>query len=507
MSFKSAVASIWYNLSKIFVPTSAVAGLQITDSSLRYVELKPNGKSTPLVVADRSLRLPPGIMENGRIKDRGAFLAALRSLKRLIALNSKRKLNVILTVPAGNVYAQSFSVPKLSGVALEEAVKLNLQVISPNPLDKTYYSWKIVGGQLQDSNQMEILGVFALRELVDELSSVVEEASFGIAAIEFSGLSFVRILNSLGIAEPSVTYLLIKLTQDGLVFMIIKNEELYFNYFHSWGKIAYENGSIPVSSALDIIKTESQRIMNFYYSHRGEQIKDIILISPVLSVQIADLIKSEYPTLKLSMVDSSKSNFHGALGAALRGLIPRIQDEDINLMGAKVMNAFWRDQVFNFIAIWRNTVLLVMGFMIIVFATADLFLIKQSEEISMAAAIDQKSAAGELETLRSKAEEFNTLVASALKARDLTRRITPFMNNLNSIASENGVTFPHIGFSVAGLTINLSGAAPAQDKIINFKNKLAAVSNVAAVSLPLSGIAPGPSGGFTFLMTVTLKAL
>jgi len=508
MSFGSIIDSLWHNLSKVFVPTSVVGGLQITDSSIRYVELRPGGPAMHTVVVDKSLRLPPGVLEEGRIKDRNGFVAALKFLKHQISFNAKRNLNVVLTIPAGDVYVQTFSIPNLSGAALEEAVKLNLQVISPNPIDKTYYSWKIVGGMVKDVNQVEILGVFSLRETIDDLSSAVEEAGFGVAAIEFSSLSLVRILNSLKLIEKDVAYLLIKLTQDGLIFMIIKNGELYFNYFHSWGKASFENDNVSVAAVLDIIKTESQRVLNFYYSHLGGQINDVLLITAVLTDQIAGVIKSEYPNFGLKVVNSARNNFHGAWGAALRGLVPRIQDNDINLMGEKVVNAFWRDQIFSFVSVWRNTVLIVLGFMLVVFIASDLFLAKEIKNIREIAAISLKRPeTSELAGLQAKVTEFNNLVAAALSARNLVNDVTPFLKKMNSMAIDNGITVSRLGLHAAALDVNLSGTARTQDQIIAFKNKLAALPQVSDVSLPLSGIVPDANRGFSFSTTFKLKTL
>ena len=507
MAFKELIDSAWYNLSKIFVPTSVIGGLQITDSSIRYMELRAADGSAQIVV-NKSLRLPPGLLEDGKVKDRAGFLAALKFLKHQVTLNSKRKLNVALTIPTGDVYVQAFSIPKLSGAALDEAIKLNLLVISPNPIDKTYYSWKVVGGEIRAENQMEILGVFALRDVIDGLSSVVEEAGFGIAAIEFSSLSLVRILNSYKLIQKNLSYLLIKLTQDGLIFMILKNGELYFNYFHSWDKVAYETAGISVASVLEIIKAESQRVLNFYYSHWGGQVSNIILITGVLTPQISNFIKSEYPDFALTVVDSSKDNLHGARGAALRGLIPRIQDEDINLMGEKVINAFWRDQVFNFIGIWRNTILIVMGFMLVVFIASDFFLIKEYKGIKEVAAVNlQRPETTELAALKTQVAEFNGLVKAVSAAKSLKSDVAPFITKVNSIAAQSGVTISRFGLRTVGLDVNLSGIAPTQDKIIDFKNKIAALPEVYEVDLPLSAIAPNPSGGFSFNTTFKIRAL
>ena len=64
-----------------------MGGLQVTNSDLRYLELKfdPKGNQGNIFVTrSAALRLPPGIIEQGRIKDAANFIAALKALRKQI---------------------------------------------------------------------------------------------------------------------------------------------------------------------------------------------------------------------------------------------------------------------------------------------------------------------------------------------------------------------------------------------------------------------------------------
>ena len=87
------------------MPLPSVGGFQITNSELRFLELRQEEKGNLSVARIGSLRLPPGIIESGKIKDRANFIAALKSLRDQIVLKDKRVVNVVLMISIGDVYA------------------------------------------------------------------------------------------------------------------------------------------------------------------------------------------------------------------------------------------------------------------------------------------------------------------------------------------------------------------------------------------------------------------
>src|SRR5581483_1547963 len=71
-----------------------VAGLEISDSHLRFFDVR-RGK-----VLGVGLRLPPGIVQGGRIADKESFARALLGLKTQLKFPPKERLNIIISLPS-----------------------------------------------------------------------------------------------------------------------------------------------------------------------------------------------------------------------------------------------------------------------------------------------------------------------------------------------------------------------------------------------------------------------
>lgn len=491
-------------LNKVLLPASNIGGLQITNTSIRFLELKEQGGKI-FNMRTASLRLPPGIIESGRVKDRVNLVAALKSIHNQLDTNPNHTINVILTIPTGDVYAQAFSVPAVSNVSLQETADLNMQVISPNPIDKSYYSWMIVGDVSSSGNQVELLGAFVAKEAIHELSSSLEEAGFGIAAIEFSSLSMARILSYYKIIDSKLPYLLVKLTQEGLIFMILRNGNLYFDYFHSWEKLIEEKGSISLDSITSIIYSESTRVLNFYSSKWGGQIKNIILISPTMLDEISKYLSATYPTFSISALSSDKENLHGVRGAAFRALKARSEDLDINLMDPASINGFLRDQVISFIKLWRNIIITISIFILALFVATNIFLGNQATLVREAFnGTQSQSGIEDLSALQARVNSFNSLVDTLNSFKVGSGSPTEIISNILGAASSN-IVVSRLVVQIGGKAGNIDGLSKDQNSIIDFKNALSKIPELSEVNLPLSNINTQPSGQVSFTISFKLR--
>src|SRR3990167_6970625 len=175
---------------KLFSYQPLIGGLEINDFDLRFIHIKKGN------VFPASVKLEPETVKDGKIQNRQNFLKALNQLHSQITNYSRKKICVIATIPDNNVYAQIFNLPESAEAQLEEAAKLNLQMISPIDFERAYSDWQAVGKSRE--NGLEILGAFIHSELIDELDDSLREANFAPVAIEFSSLSLARLASELG---------------------------------------------------------------------------------------------------------------------------------------------------------------------------------------------------------------------------------------------------------------------------------------------------------------------
>ncbi|MBI5079215.1 hypothetical protein HZB06_00865, partial [Candidatus Wolfebacteria bacterium] len=215
------------NILNILNPPFQIGGLEITDFEIRFVGFK---KGRPFLI---SLKLEPGIIKEGEIKDAKAFLNVLSKLRLEITGGRNKKVFAAVSIPDNNVYIQTFYLPDASEERLKEAAELNLQMISPIEYGDAYSDWQLLSGG--ENGRLEALGIFARKKFIDEMDKYLRQAGFMPSGIEFSGLSLVRLAENYGAGvNASNPYLLLHIGGNGLSFNLIKNGNLYFNHFISW---------------------------------------------------------------------------------------------------------------------------------------------------------------------------------------------------------------------------------------------------------------------------------
>ncbi len=494
------MGKIWTGLVRLLSPSKPVGGLEISDTALRFLEFHGD---KPVYA---SLRLPPGIIENGKVKDRVNFVAALRSLHGQIISEPRRLVNVIVTIPANDVYVQAVAITKVAEADLAEAADLNLRMISPIDISTAYYGWQRIGNSVASQNgqgQIEILGAFVPSIVVDEFVSSIREAGYGIAAVEFSTLSLARNVFAANMFKYDAPYLVIQVHPAGIYFMVLRSHNLAFNYFAPWNAAQGEGRVISVESAKNLAILETQRIFNFYTSHWGGQIKNVAIIASTLGPELAEAVTSRFPGTEIETFGGDAAT--SVQGAAIRGLIPRVRDFDISLTSVSVHEAFRAEQTLRFLGLWRSITVTVFAALLAFFVGSDIYLrsIAQSVATSSGANVQQPEVTEYLK-LKAQAEEFNKLVRLAVSARAGERKTAWLVDKVNQLASAGGVIINRLYIQSPDQPVVIIAEAANEDAAVSFKNQLEAVTQLAQVTFPLSGITTKPGGTVTFTITFSV---
>ncbi|MEK7089671.1 MAG: hypothetical protein AAB920_02520, partial [Patescibacteria group bacterium] len=203
-----------------------VGGLHISDSALLYAEIYGGLKTA-------GVKLPPGVVMDGKILDPAQFRIALKQLHTAIDSNEKKTIPVAVVLPTAGIYTQSFTTPNVGRERLQESALLNLQMISPMATDTSYMSWQLMQ---ETPDQFELLGAFTEKKFVDDFRVLLEEAHLSPVVFEFSSLALSRLVALVGGGDVRPA-LLLQISSDGLNFSILRNNGLYFDYFRSWKSI------------------------------------------------------------------------------------------------------------------------------------------------------------------------------------------------------------------------------------------------------------------------------
>ncbi|MEK7162905.1 MAG: hypothetical protein AAB696_01310, partial [Patescibacteria group bacterium] len=468
------------------------------------------------------IKLPVGVIEGGKIKDKNNFKIALSKLHSQITLKLKKKIYIILSVPDINVYAQVFNLPMMAVDSLNNAAKLNLQMISPTDFSGVYADWQKIGEVENDGGQFEILSAFIQRQIVDEFIDCLKEANFVISAIEFPSLAVSRLISGFSVSVSNVDFLL-RLNAGGLSFSLIKKNNLYFNHFVPWP--ISEERQISINVLKDLIVRETQKVLNFSSKHwPGTVFNNILLIAPALEDKISQIISENFSLSvqklilpsKLTSVDgqwsiindklpSLTSDWFGVLGSAVRGLIPRSEDIIISLADTGTEEEFRQHRIVNFIKIWRNIILTSLVFILIAFIAIDAFFIKTVNSLNNQFANfinqPQQKAFGSFEK---EVKNFNDKVKLALQAKNQVSDFTPFFEKIKNLTGKE-IIIDRIFIQSSELPILFNARAINEKAIIDFKTAMGNDSEFKEINLPLSGITQSSDGLFKFSITFKYK--
>ncbi|MDO8536821.1 MAG: hypothetical protein Q7R94_01080 [bacterium] len=484
---------------------SSIGGLEISDLVFRFSYF--DGKAWHL----HGVRLEPGIMEAGKVKNYDKFVEVLKTLKSQAFANKdvKRRVNIIASLSSVNIYSQVFSLPIIAGENLDKAIQLNIQMVSPIDAAQAYSGWQKVGED-QRSLRLEILSAFIDRPTVDEISRGLLAAGFLAVAIEPRALALARVLKDAGVGfDTNRAYIMVSLDNSSLDFLIIRRGQLYFEYFNSWRDISDENGKILTSAFEATVTRSLHQVLNFYNQHWPEPISEVKLAATALRAETEKIIRDNFSlqisNLELSLDQSIGPEWFVALGCGLRGLMPRKQDKEMSLLGIGAEDEFRHEQAINFMEFWRLAMPISLGVLLISFFLADLFLIQTRRSLETQSLFNvSPEQAKENQILEDQAKEFNRNVALISSIQKSATIKSDFWTKVHGLMSASGVTASRFSFQSPDAPISLSGEAASPDQISNFKKALEGDPAFQNINLPLDQIKSGPQG-VTFSMTFWAK--
>ncbi len=475
------------------------AGLEVSDQAARLVF--SDGKTW----RTEAVRFGAGVVAEGDIKDKETFVAALRSLRERAVRGGRKKMSVVLSMSSARTYTQVFPLPDIRGRDLDEAVALNLQMVSPLEGSKDYSGWQVIGRD-EKTMRLEILSAFTLRAAVDEMVDALFEAGFLVTAVESKAFALARVLREQGAGfDAANSYLIVDLDEAGIDFLIVRKGSLYFEYAVSWKDLADEKGEIPLPRFEATFAAEMRRVMSFYGQHFEEPLGAVILSAVALGDQAAKIIAEIAPPGAVPFVlgtgERPGAEWLTALGCSLRDAGVKGGDREVNLLGPDSRDRFHEEQLVSFMDFWRIVIPVAFGILVLTFIAADIFLGSTKAQIESYASIHLGATqTAEVQALEQSAVSFNRSVALAAAAEKATNPKSVMLQDVITAAAANYITISRVTFSSFTSPISVSGSGVSQAGVIAFKEALAADPRVSQADLPLTAIQAG-AGQVSFSMT------
>ena len=498
------MSGITQRIINLVRPRSTLAGLDISETAAHFILIE-NG-----VVVKSGIDLDIGTIQDGRVANKELFVRALRELRSSIG-RSKEKLPVIASLPANNIYTHAFTLPLLAEASIPEAAELNLKMLSPIGANGAYSDWQDL--HALDESKLELLGAFAPKETVDEYLALLEAGGFAPMAVEFRGLALSRLIGAYGGLEPAVPHVVLAVASDGLDFLIIRDGNLYFDYFVPWSSVksGLDKASQEMDSAAfsEMIVRETKKVSNFYVGRWGGQVKRLVLVTALYD-QVAKAVQDAFPAIEilplaLQGLGDLAPSWYPACGSALRGLIGRSEDRLISLAPVGTEAQLANNDIKDFIKLWRNSIASVAVFLLAVFGGTDAFL--HSVEAKLSAAMSVSAAAPESkETFRllEQAKAFNAALEKALQARSKSADFLPDFQDITKISRDSGIVLSRIFADGTRSAVAISGKAASESATVAFKTKLVDSGTFKDVKLPLSSIVSNADGSVSFTLSLNL---
>ncbi len=474
------------------------AGVEVADEVVRLVYF--DGKAWQL----EAIRLEPGVLEGGKIKNRPALLEALAALKAKLHRRERKKIvNIVLCLSAVPTYTQVFALPVVQGADLARAAELNLQMTSPLEAGEAYSGWEVVG-QDEGTSQAQVLAAFIDRKVVDEMVGALYDAGFLTMAVEPRALALTRMLNEKGAGiDVGKSYVFVSIDNSGCDFFIIRKGALYFEYAKPWRDLMDEKGEVTIPKFQESFAASIRQVINFYTQHWPEPISAIILSAVALGNEAEKVIAdaASVPAVRLTLVMGQpiSSEWLTALGCSLRRTKLKAKDHEVSLLGEDLQDRFREEQFLHFMRFWRVVVPVTLCLLVLTFAVADAFLASTRSDIESRSDFNlNNSRPSEITTLQAQANNFNQMVALVGAAESTIVPKGPALQDILSLATASHVTVNHIEFSSFSAPLALDGSAQTEDAVLAFKTALEGDPSVSGISLPLTAIqASGASVSFS----------
>ncbi len=488
-------------------PLPIIGGLEISDTFLRFLLLRG------VTIVAHTVRLAPNIIQDGFIKDRTAFIAALQELRKVSAI-SEESFSVVVTIASSTVYLERMRVPRTAdGLVSDSALQLNIRTIAPFDMASVYTGVELLQGNLS-ATEAEFLVAFSPRFLIDDMITTLRSINFLPIAIEPMPSALVRAFSVLLTSLSREDVLLLHMGSGGLDLFIVRAGTLLFYEFAPWPLVAEGEAARAIELPIleELLEREVQRMLVFYTQRWGGALH-VLVSTRELPESLTQFIKKRLglPTTVLSYAAYSglTPQLLSSFGAALRGNVSRADDIALSLSPYSTQDDFLIARIRRFVFGWRNVLIGTLAFLSLLFLFVDGLLAQQEPMIrNELQSVTAPEVHAEVLALETQAAAFNNAVSAALSSLRGQRHFSEFFAVFGTYLGSD-VSIQRMTLTLQGTGSRVVAALRATSEVaaIRLKNALTLDERFTDVVLPLATMTRDTSGAVLFQMTFVIKAL
>lgn len=277
-------------MKKLFSPVPESFGFDISDLSIKIVELNAVGKNIK-IGAHGKKNIPMGIIEKGVIKDEPTFIQLVREAVEEIGGSRLKKKWVVASVPEREAFLRIVQLPQMSQVDIKHAIKWGAEQNIPLDLEDAYYDWQMINTPFQKNlDHIDVLVVASPKQTINSYLRALEMAGLNILSMEIEPIAISRAI--IGKENINETILIVDVGAMKTGISIYSGGTLRFTASIN---VSGHMMSEALSKGLSISYSEAERIkIEFGFSREAQEGKIFELLKPAVDSLIKQLLDYVY---------------------------------------------------------------------------------------------------------------------------------------------------------------------------------------------------------------------
>ena len=238
-------------------------GLDISDESLKFVELIPSNKDIKLGRYGER-KIPLGVIESGKIKDLKKMEEILTSLKR-----EEKIKRVRVSLPEEQMYLFEFRLEKAGIENIRESIELSLEEYIPISAQDAVFDYEII----EEDERGFHLQVSAIpKNIIDDYLSVFKDSGISVQSFELEAQAIARAVLRKNNKE---TYMIVDFGEKRTGIFIVSSGVVVFTSTLDVGGTLLTN---MIQKSFKISLEEAEKMKRKYGLERNAENKELFSV-------------------------------------------------------------------------------------------------------------------------------------------------------------------------------------------------------------------------------------
>ncbi len=198
----------------------SVIGLDIGSSVVKLLELRELSQGRYLLENFGVAHLPSEAIVDGALMNSAAVADAIRDLITTYSIKAK---SVSTSVSGHSVIIKRITLPAMTEDELEESIAWEAEQYIPFDISDVNIDFQIISPEVDEQGQMDVLLVAAKKELINDYTSVIQEAGLNPVVVDVDSFALGNMFELNYPIEPGQTIVLIDIGASTVNINILKD--------------------------------------------------------------------------------------------------------------------------------------------------------------------------------------------------------------------------------------------------------------------------------------------